>query len=185
LRLMTIQYYDSKEIDVKPLFADKQSKIIPARPDFVAMISHSQLPSENIPLNDSAREKLCELVQKNGLEMVCPGKIDAMLEKTCPGCRTEIDALVSAFRNGVAGDLMWNPSEEPRHVLFKRLVKRLQDNEGLLPRVAHWAVESWVLALSFVKWTPEQETLFGDGYSSTDVFPSQNNPAKTPRRWFF
>jgi hypothetical protein len=179
---MTLQYYDSKRIDGKLSCVAKQSKETPARLGFVETIGHPQFPPENIPLNDSAREKLCELVQKNGLEMVCPGKMEAMLEKACPGCRREINMLVSAFRNGVAGDLMWNPSEEPRHVLFKRLVKRLQDKEGLLPHVARWAVESWVLALSFVKWTPEQEVMFGGGYSSTDLFPSQKNSSTAPQR---
>ena len=102
-------------------------------------------PAEGTDLNHSAREALCEWIQRNGLGTGCPGKIES-----CPECVVEIDALVSAFRNGIPGDLLWNPSGESTPFLFERLVKRLRDREGMHPLIALWTVESWAMALSRV-----------------------------------
>jgi hypothetical protein len=139
---------------------------------------------EEIALNDTVREELCDSIRRFGLRTESPGKIGAMLEITCPNCRTEIEALVLAFRNGIPGDLMWNPSREPMQLLFKRLVKRLQQNEGMLPHVARWAVESWVLALSLIKERREQEVTMSNVSSNMNLLMLLKNVLKTKRKWF-
>jgi hypothetical protein len=104
---------------------------------------------ENDALDDYVRVALCEWVHRHGLKFDCPRKLEAIIEEEFPGNRAEIDALVSAFRIGVPGDLMWNPGGESAQVLFNRLVDRLFNCTGLSLKAARWAIESWVLALNY------------------------------------
>jgi hypothetical protein len=113
--------------------------------------------NEEAEVNDSARDKLCGWIGKNGVRLDSPGKIETSLKKSCPGCEMEINALIEALKNGVPGDLMFNPTKETSQVLYCRLVKRLQISADLPLPVALWAVESWVIALGLVHHENEPE----------------------------
>jgi hypothetical protein len=106
--------------------------------------------NESAVVNDLARDKLCEWINKNGVKLDSPGIIEDSLKKSCPGCDTEINALIEALENGVPGDLMFNPTKETSQVLYCRLVKRLQISADLSLPVSLWAVESWILALGLI-----------------------------------
>jgi hypothetical protein len=108
-------------------------------------------PTNDAVLDDYVRVALCEWVYQNGLKFDCPRKLEDIIGEEFPGNRVEIDALVSAFRLGVPGDLMWNPSGESEQVLFNRLVNRLFNCTDLSLETSRWTVESWVLALSYAE----------------------------------
>jgi hypothetical protein len=122
--------------------------------------------NESAVVNDLARDKLCEWIEKNGVRLDSPGKIEASLKKSCPDCKLEIKALIEALQNGVPGDLMFNPTKETSQVLYCRLVKRLQISADLPLPVALWAVESWVLALGLIRQDNDPEPQFDK--TSTD-----------------
>ena len=59
--------------------------------------------------------------------------------------------MVVAQKNRIAEDLLKESSEMPQSLILARLIKRLEDELGLAENVAHWAVESWALALGVIQ----------------------------------
>ncbi|HAS51945.1 MAG TPA: hypothetical protein DCS21_09485, partial [Gammaproteobacteria bacterium] len=55
--------------------------------------------------------------------------------------------LISALKNRIAEDLLKAPAGIPESMVFARLYKRLEDELAMTAEAAHWAVESWALAL--------------------------------------
>jgi len=95
------------------------------------------------------REKLKELVQRNGDSLLQdPDRCEGLLKDHCGAHRREISALVGALEERVPLELRssWQTAMTPE-AMRARLVQRLEENRGLAPDVAGWAVDAWSYAL--------------------------------------
>jgi len=95
------------------------------------------------------REKLKQLVEKNGESLLNdPDRCEGLLKDHCGAHRKEISALVGALEERVPLELRssWQSAMTPE-AMRARLVQRLEENRGLAPEVATWAVDAWSYAL--------------------------------------
>src|SRR5271167_3758122 len=95
------------------------------------------------------REKLKELMEKNGDSLLQDrDRCEGLLKDYCAGHRREISALVGALEERVPLELRssWQTAMTPE-AMRARLVQRLEDNRGLAPEIANYAVETWSYAL--------------------------------------
>ena len=95
------------------------------------------------------REKLKELIEKNGASLIQDrDRCEGLLKDYCGGYRREISALVGALEERVPLELMssWQTAMTPE-AMHARLVQRLEDNRGLAPEIATYAVDTWSYAL--------------------------------------
>ncbi len=95
------------------------------------------------------REKLKELVEKNGDSLLQDrDRCEGLLKDYCGGHRREISALVGALEERVPLELKssWQTAMTPE-AMRARLVQRLEDNRGLAPEIANYAVDTWSYAL--------------------------------------
>ncbi len=95
------------------------------------------------------REKLRQIVEKNGEAILQDSdRVEGLLRDHCGSHRKEISALVGALNERVPLELRssWQTAMTPE-AMRARLVQRLEDNRGLAPEVADWAVEAWSYAL--------------------------------------
>lgn len=99
-------------------------------------------------MNDIVRQKLCELVRsmEPGL-LDQPQRLRGILSDECPGCRREVNVLLTALQHRVAADLQTRSANLPWAIQAARLVKRLVEDAALSEDAARWAVDSWGLAL--------------------------------------
>jgi hypothetical protein len=94
-------------------------------------------------------EKLKEILDKNGESLLTnPGRCEGLLKDHCGSHRREISALVGALEERVPMELKssWQTAMTPE-AMRARMVQRLEDNRGLAPDVAGWAVDAWSYAL--------------------------------------
>jgi tetratricopeptide (TPR) repeat protein len=95
-----------------------------------------------------ARTILVGLVSEYGQEIARePRRLEGLLRDLCPASRREIAALTAALKAPVIHDLSTLRTQIPPPILVARLARQLQDNLGLTESLAHWAVESWAIAL--------------------------------------
>ncbi len=97
----------------------------------------------------SPREKLKELMEKNGDSLLQDrDRCEGLLKDYCGGHRREISALVGALEERVPLELKssWQTAMTPE-AMRARLVQRLEDNRGLAPEIANYAVDTWSYAL--------------------------------------
>ena len=115
-------------------------------------LSNTSFLNEGYFMHNEPREKLRELIIQYG-RCLCddPCRCEALLKDYCGQYKREIFALVTAQKNRVAEDLLKASSGMPQSVIVARLIKRLEDELGLAENVAHWAVESWALALGVIQ----------------------------------
>jgi hypothetical protein len=95
------------------------------------------------------REKLKQLIEKNGDSLIQDrDRCEGLLRDYCGGHRREISALVGALEERVPLELMssWQTAMTPE-AMHARLVQRLEDNRGLAPEIATYAVDTWSYAL--------------------------------------
>ena len=95
------------------------------------------------------REKLKELLQKNGDSLLEDrDRCEGLLKDYCAGFRREISAIVGALEERVPLELRssWQTAMTPE-AMRARLVQRLEDNRGLAPEIASYAVDTWSYAL--------------------------------------
>jgi hypothetical protein len=95
------------------------------------------------------REKLKELMEKNGDGLLQDrDRCEGLLKDYCGGHRREISALVGALEERVPLELKgsWQTAMTPE-AMRARLVQRLEDNRGLAPEIANYAVDTWSYAL--------------------------------------
>ena len=98
---------------------------------------------------DIPRAKLKELVERNGKSLLHdPDRCEGLLKDYCGGYRREISALMQALEERIPLELnsSWQTAMTPE-AMRARLVKRLEENRGLKPEVAGWAVDAWSDAL--------------------------------------
>ncbi|HOW76066.1 MAG TPA: DUF1566 domain-containing protein [Candidatus Competibacteraceae bacterium] len=102
-------------------------------------------------MNDLPRQKLRELIIEYGRSLCDdPRRCEALLKDYCGQHKREIFVLVSALKNRVADDLLKTSASVPQSILLARLHKRLEEELAMTAEAAHWAVESWALALNVI-----------------------------------
>ena len=102
-------------------------------------------------MHDAPSQKLCELIIEYGRSLCDdPRRCEALPKDYCGQHKREIFVLISALKNRVAEDLLKAPAGIPQSMVLARLNKRLEDELAMTPEAAHWAVESWALALGFI-----------------------------------
>jgi hypothetical protein len=95
------------------------------------------------------REKLKELIEKNGDSLFQDrDRCEGLLKDYCGGSRREISAIVGALEERIPVELKssWQTAMTPE-AMRARLVQRLEDNRGLAPEIANYAVDTWSYAL--------------------------------------
>ncbi|MBN1955053.1 MAG: WD40 repeat domain-containing protein [Anaerolineae bacterium] len=101
-------------------------------------------------MNDLPRQTLCKLVEQYGPTLADdPRRAEALLRDLCGEYKREIFVLVSALQEEVGTSLLAS-QPLPYEVLRARLTRRLQEHLALTQHAAHWAVESWALALGVI-----------------------------------
>jgi len=99
-------------------------------------------------VQDIVRDKLAELIGRFGLDLCDdPRRCEALLRDVCGEHRREINALVSATREGVGTELRQSSTGVPKELIVARLTKRLHEDVGIAEDLARWAVETWAIAL--------------------------------------
>lgn len=100
-------------------------------------------------VSDIPREKLKALFDRNGEGLLQDAdRCEGLLKDHCSSYRREISALVGALEERVPLELKssWQTAMTPE-AMRARLVQRLEENRGLAPDVANWAVDAWSYAL--------------------------------------
>jgi hypothetical protein len=98
---------------------------------------------------EGPREKLRQILEKNGEALLQDSeRVEGLLRDHCGSYRKEISALVGALNERVPLELKgsWQTAMTPE-AMRARLVQRMEDNRGLAPEVAEWAVDTWSYAL--------------------------------------
>lgn len=99
-------------------------------------------------MNNAPRLALRKIIAKYGNDLASDRRrVEGLLKDLCGEYRREINVLTSALEERIPLDLLAANKYTPREVLLTRLAKRLEDNLGLTPEAANWAVDSWALAL--------------------------------------
>jgi flagellar biosynthesis GTPase FlhF len=105
-------------------------------------------------VNDTPRHVLCNLIQKYGTSLCDDrGRCSGLLHDFCGAHKAEIAVLLTALEETVPLALITQSKTTSPRMLIGRLVKRLQDDRHLTDEAAHWAVESWALALGIIQST--------------------------------
>lgn len=111
-------------------------------------------------MNELVRQKLCEVVRKHGTPLLSDARLcESLLKDYCGRYKKEIFVLVCAVREQVASDLLTSQDGVPREMLHTLLVKRLQNNLALTEDASRWAVESWSLVLTGLRFEGAPEDL--------------------------
>ena len=88
-------------------------------------------------------------MEKNGDSLLEDrDRCEGLLKDYCGGHRREISALVGALEERIPLELRssWQTTMTPE-AMRARLVQRLEDNRGLAPEIANYAVDTWSYAL--------------------------------------
>jgi hypothetical protein len=102
-------------------------------------------------MNNIPRQTLRKIVAKYGNDLGGNARrCEGLLKDLCGEYRREINVLTSAVEERIPLDLLAAGSSMPRELLLTKLSRRLEDNLGLTPEAAQWAVDSWALALGVV-----------------------------------
>jgi len=102
-------------------------------------------------MHNEPRQKLRELIIEYGRSLCDdPRRCEALLKDYCGQYKREIFVLVNALKNRVAEELINSPEGVPQALLWGRLTQRLKDELAMSEAAAHWAVESWALALGVI-----------------------------------
>lgn len=102
-------------------------------------------------MNDTVRQKLCDLITQYG-HALCDNarRCEGLLKDLCGQYKREINILVNALEQRVPIDLLASSDSVPKAVILARLAKKMEDDLGLSEVAALWAVESWALALGVI-----------------------------------
>ncbi len=102
-------------------------------------------------MNNLPRQKLCQIIKIYGKDVCSDHKrIRGLLNDFCSGNYPEINFLLTALEEQVYTELVASSKAVPYEMLSARLVKRLYTNRGMAEEIAHWAVDSWALALGLI-----------------------------------
>ena len=127
-------------------------------------------------MDNLIRQHLQEMIRRHGTSLCDDTKrCKAMLNDLCPTARREIRLLISALEEEVGSTLLRPPNGMPVEMLLQQLIKKLHEELSLQQEAAHWAVETWALALSVI-----QQPLPGNSTPNsvrTPTNPVQENPS--------
>ena len=102
-------------------------------------------------MNTEPRQTLRSLILKHGLDLCSDAKrCQGLLRDLCGAHHREVNILIGALREHVPLDLLAGRNSMPQGLLMARLIKRLEDHQGLTAEAARWGVESWALALGIL-----------------------------------
>ena len=105
-------------------------------------------------MDPRALPKLRELVSQHGRSFCNdPHGCEQLLREAMPQMRREVNVLLSAVRQAVAGEMVEYDDERTVLLLMAPLAARLVDKLALTPSAAAWAVETWAIALRVVSRT--------------------------------
>ncbi len=98
---------------------------------------------------DQPRQALCDLIQRFGADVATdPKRCEALLKDLLlNGFKREINALVSAVREGVPGELRQPTGGTPLPAVVVQQARKLHEDLGLDQSLAEWAVKTWAVAL--------------------------------------
>lgn len=102
-------------------------------------------------MNALPRQKLCEIIKIYGKD-VCSNhkRIKGLLNDFCRGNYPEINFLLTTLEEKVDIELLASSKTLPYEMIAARLVERLYANRGMANEIAHWAVDTWALALGVI-----------------------------------
>ncbi|HEX8288122.1 MAG TPA: hypothetical protein VF556_09005 [Pyrinomonadaceae bacterium] len=147
-------------------------------------------------MNNAPRDTLRQIIAKHGTGLCSDARrVEGLLKDLSGGYRREINVLTSALEERVPLDLLAAGKSVPRELLLTKLAKRLEDNLGLTEEAAHWAVDSWALAIGVVTDAEISEKEKKQNENTKQTFPSNidsitektdeadiyNNPTSTTR----
>ncbi len=102
-------------------------------------------------MNNAPRQVLRRIIAKYGNDLCGNARrCEGLLKDLCGEYRREISVLINAIEERIPLDLLAAGSSVPRDLLLSKLAKRLEDNLGLTLEAAHWAVNSWAVALGVI-----------------------------------
>ena len=98
---------------------------------------------------DQPRQTLCDLIQRFGSDLASdPKRCEALLKDLLLNSfKREINALVSAAREGVPSELRQPTGGAPLQAVVVQQACKLHDDLGLDQSLAEWAVKTWAVAL--------------------------------------
>lgn len=98
---------------------------------------------------DQPRQTLCDLIQRFGADVATdPKRCEALLKDLLLNSfKREINALVSAAREGVPSELRQPTGGTPLPAVIVQQTRKLHDDLGLDQSLAEWAVKTWAAAL--------------------------------------
>ena len=98
---------------------------------------------------DQPRQTLCDLIQRFGADVATdPKRCEALLKDLLlNGFKREINALVSAAREGVPSELRQPTGGTPLPAVVVQQARKLHEDLGLDQSLAEWAVKTWAVAL--------------------------------------
>jgi hypothetical protein len=97
------------------------------------------------------RTILSQIIVQYGRSVVEePQRCVALLRDLCPERRREVNVLASALQEGIASELLRSSQNVPTELLISNLASRLTENLAINSIAAHWAVESWAIALGCI-----------------------------------
>ena len=103
-------------------------------------------------MEQTARDTLCTLIRRYGHDLSeDPARCQGMLNDLLRGeHRREVFVLVNALKLGIAAELLQSSGGLPAPLLLGRLRQRLENDLAMTGAAAHWAVETWALALGVI-----------------------------------
>ncbi len=102
-------------------------------------------------MNNAARKVVCDIVARYGQPSEeHASRFEALLRDFCPKYPAELFVLLSSLEQRVVWELLSSRGTLPWAVLQARLTRKLQDALALEEEAAHWAVETWALALNII-----------------------------------
>ena len=133
---------------------------------------------------DQPRQTLCDLIQRFGADVATdPKRCEALLKDLLPNSfKREINALVSAVREGVPSELRQPTGGTPLPAVVVQQARKLHEDLGLDQSLAEWAVRTWAVALG-VKLTVANPPAAKTPAPVPKVFtPVPKTPATPPPR---
>jgi hypothetical protein len=102
-------------------------------------------------MDEGVRQKLRDLIARYG-RSICdnPAKCQSLIADICGDHRLELNLLVAALRAGIPIKLPASHAGIPPEMRCAQLASQLQKDQGLSADAAHWAVDSWALALGVI-----------------------------------
>jgi hypothetical protein len=99
-------------------------------------------------MNEMARDRLSELLSSYGSALTnTPQMCGVLIRQQCPDCPEEASLLAHAVQKGTVKELLNLGPTPDWETVSASLAQELSDGTGITTEQAHWAVDSWAMAL--------------------------------------